>query len=384
MRGNWYQLSLIFLGIVVTALFGVFLYREIFPEYKIYQNTYVELEQFRSEYTGEKPTSFEIGVKQILIESDDKGPHTIDRCTSCHVALQFSHFSPTKIARDVNGNIIYGEEGVPVQESNEDYIWGELEQKVATLKEEGQLREAEKLEALKTAKVGDYDYDVTKVLRMHPLMGKEARPFQYHPIDEYGCTSCHSGNGRSVVTDRAHGPVFDEQYEEQFTGPKPQFTEPDPDNDPQFAKVFNHMPGHRLLFQTTPIYVGGLIQAKCVQCHQSSEAKFQEIVREAGVSTKNYHRGRELYISQACYACHRIDNLTRGGVGPELTNIGEYYPWYIKEAMVWPKANLKTPIAIPITIKMIEGYTINFTGVSLYFVMSIYPLCAANFLTYSS
>lgn len=44
MRDERYQILLITLGIVTTALFGVFFYREIFPEYKIYQTDYKELE----------------------------------------------------------------------------------------------------------------------------------------------------------------------------------------------------------------------------------------------------------------------------------------------------------------------------------------------------
>jgi mono/diheme cytochrome c family protein len=58
--------------------------------------------------------------------------------------------------------------------------------------------------------------------------------------------------------------------------------------------------------------------------------------------TSHYQKGEELFISQACYACHRISGLSRGGVGPELTQIGKSYPWYIKQSIVWPQADLPT------------------------------------------
>ena len=74
MRSELYQYTLIFAGIVATILFGAFLYREIYPEYKIYQEDYVALEKFRSTYTGEPPPAFQIGVKQIVMEREDKGP----------------------------------------------------------------------------------------------------------------------------------------------------------------------------------------------------------------------------------------------------------------------------------------------------------------------
>ena len=514
MRGDWYQISLIALGVLVSAFFGVFLYREIAPEYKIYQKAYKELENFRSGYTNEPPPPFEFGVKQILIENETTGPAVVDRCISCHVALQFSHFSPTKIAHDVNGKIIRDKNGIPVQERNDLYIWDKLDQKIGTLLKDNKEAEAKRLQTLKTAKVGEHVYDMTKVLRAHPLIGREVRPFQYHPIEEYGCTSCHNGNGRGLTTEKAHGPVFDGDYEGEFMGPKPSFTESDVDNDPIFARVFNEKPGHQLLFQTTPLYVGALLQANCAQCHRSSENELknamydtdivsrrreqqtaaiqtslqddilalislielknkidtegfdetestlsneennyrlskekrdeikaqlsylrtgknqndfveqilhdiralvgsQELVEELLESAKkthnvartvddfldkhqensqafgtifikssiakkesqltlhlqelnqweksfddekifkaipseidslmqNFHQGENLYISQACYACHRIAGFARGGIGPELTNAGDSYPWYLKESIVWPQADLRT------------------------------------------
>jgi len=52
MRGDTYQILLILFGVIVAALFGAFLMREIFPEYKIYQKDYAALEEFRSTYSG--------------------------------------------------------------------------------------------------------------------------------------------------------------------------------------------------------------------------------------------------------------------------------------------------------------------------------------------
>lgn len=536
MRSDTNQIILIASGILVTALFGVFLFREMFPEYRIYQNDYIALEEFRSTYTHQAPPPFQTGVKQIVLEREDKGPATIDRCVSCHVALQIPYFSPTKIAYDLNGNIVRNEKGHPLLIPNNEYIWGKLDEKIAELRDEKvlaqlksqneyktiqqRLDQAANYEKLKTAHVGEQVYDVTKVLAMHPLMGNEVYPFQYHPIEEYGCTSCHNGNGRGLVTDKAHGPVFDGQYEAEDLGHTPQFTEHDPKNDPKFARVFNDKPGMELIFQTEPIFVGALIQAKCVQCHQTADIKVaeaegsvsdlalrrekklkilndayvnekraamdllrlhiqverfgyskalqelqmkesdyslpaeelehlasqikylrlatkglpensdkaqthvidklnQDLVRllgsnalvkglekayqangESGIDsflkeqqqdpqatgilfakaealdlnqdlmrhaqeatqsfskavndkklmsalisdvdelTRDYQRGKELYLSQACYACHRITGFTRGGVGPDLTRAGDNYPWYLKRKLVWPQGDL--------------------------------------------
>lgn len=498
-RGSYYQYALIACGLLTTALLAIFLYREIFPEYRIYQNDFVALEEFRSSYTGEAPPQFVKEVKQIVIEREDKGPPVIDRCISCHVALEIEDYSPTIIARDLNGKIIYEVSGLPKQIENPRYIWKKLDAAIAFSQDTNQK---EKWEALKTAHVGEHLYDVTKVLRMHPVIGKETRPFEFHPLENYGCVSCHGGNGRGLVTDRAHGPVFDGEYEREATGFVPEFLEKDPLNDPSFSRVFNSKPGARLLFQTNPLYVGALIQAKCMQCHQSTtevlegakestdavikrkesvlqslekaftaevkrvkallqldlwlgkegypktlaklesqasdytlpkeeldayqaQVKFvksvkpqqlqsalnQELIEALGsqktlhefensdnfektllanlnskgslfekraaydysaelmkhmqevsgkidipydenvigaiktdvdVLTQNYAQGKALFLSQGCYACHRIAGFSRGGVGPELTHSGESYPWFLKESIVWPQADLKT------------------------------------------
>lgn len=304
MRSDLYQISLITLGVVATLFFGVFFWRELFPEYRIYQKDFIELENFRKTYSSEASSTFREGVKQILIEREDKGPPTIDRCITCHVALEIPTYSPTKIAHDVNGNIQLDEEGIPIKVKNEEYIWAKLDEKIEELRDnkvndklasEGQqskvdarLKQAESYSALKVAQVGDKNYDVTKVLRAHPLMGRETRPFEYHPMEEYGCTSCHSGNGRGLTTEKAHGPVFDGQYEIEFMGPIPKFTEEDPKNDPPFAHMFNDKPGPSLVFQTTPILVGSLIQSKCMECHQSSQQALLTAFNQARDITGNH------------------------------------------------------------------------------------------------
>lgn len=369
-RGERYQIALIFLGLIALGFFAVFLYRELFPEYRIYQNDYVELEKFRSTYTQESPAAFEFGVKQIVLLNDEKGPPIIDRCVSCHVALKDPHFSPTTLTYDSEGKILRDAEGIPVKIANKDYIWEKLDSKIAELRDEQviaqlrkdgaasevneRLKSADKLESLKTAHVGEHVYDVTKVLSMHPLIGKETRPFEFHPVEDYGCVYCHNGNGRGLTTEKAHGPIFDGQYNIEFMGPHMRFTESDPENDPKFAYEFNNKPDSELLFQTTPLFIGPLIESKCMQCHQlntvqdlnkdslnaqTTQSSSKNDVRSL---TKHFQLGQELYISQACYTCHRIAGFSRGGVGPDLTQIGNSYPWYIKESIVWPQADLKT------------------------------------------
>ncbi len=489
-QAELYQIALIVIGLLVTVLFGAFFYKELFPQYRIFQNTYLELEQLRSQITGVPPPPFKGGVKQILIEDEEGRLPVIDRCTSCHVALEFETFSPTRVQKDVNGNIVRDENGIPLQEPNPDYIWDQLDQQIEEYEESDPAR-ALHLQSLKTVEIEGHVFDMTKALAQHPLMGRETRPFEYHPIAEYGCTSCHSGNGRALTFSRAHGPVYDGKYEEEFMGPKPVFLESNPETDPPFSRIFNAKPSDKLLFQTTPILVGPLMQAKCVQCHMPTTDDYQtslrkleiikdrkerhqtvqsrafekemetlstlvglhkqldalgkeklieqldetrnnftlpqserekataqieflenpaailrEINRIAGSLEvaeqlnlaftgqevnadqlleqvpqgegsifdkakrlqsvdkpvlslenmpsetklgseiddllKDFKHGRFLFFNQACYACHRITGMSRGGIGPELTEAESFHPWELKESIVWPQGSLRT------------------------------------------
>lgn len=475
MQGRYFQYSLIGLSLAVTGFVGLYFLRELFPEYRLYQKAYVALEHFRAEKTHSPPSAFQFGVKQIVLPQPNNAPEIIDRCISCHVALDVESYSPTRLQKDVNGVIMRDEHGVPLKAPNENYIFKLLDDDIAASQDD-----PKRLAQLKAMREVEHDgriIDLSKVLVMHPLMGREERPFQFHSVEEIGCTSCHNGNGRALTSDKAHGPVFDGMYEPAFEGIERHFLEKDLQNDPPFSKVFNNKPGHALLFQTTPLFVGGLIEANCIQCHLNSqelldadrsaqlnkkikldqallesalEADKQALnsllflekqIAEQGVPetlkllsreaanpevpslkrralrhqkkwletllepvpqelqkraaeveiqralimllgtpqaveaikklemgpdsiektvqdtkagqiythiealnklqqgnhlleidrlTPVYQLGKEEYFWQACYACHRISGLSRGGVGPDLTQEGFVYPWFIK------------------------------------------------------
>src|SRR5262245_23559384 len=122
-REDLYQYCLVGCALIVLTSVTLFVYREMFPEYKTYQKAYEKLEAFRSSYTHEKPAPFYKGVKQILINSETEGKETLDRCICCHLATDLPHFSPTKIAHDVNNKIMRDEKGNPILEPNPDYVF---------------------------------------------------------------------------------------------------------------------------------------------------------------------------------------------------------------------------------------------------------------------
>ena len=60
-------------------------------------------------------------------------------------------------------------------------------------------------------------------------------------------------------------------------------------------------------------------------------------------STPNVNRGRKLFYAMNCYGCHKIDGMSEGTLGPDLTEVGHKFKIdYLWESIVEPRANLAT------------------------------------------
>lgn len=107
------------------------------------------------------------------------------------------------------------------------------------------------------------------VYRTHP------NPDQ-HPFDKFGCTICHRGQGRATTVAGAHGKV--QHWEE-----------------PMLEKDF--------------------VQVSCGKCHPEPEVKGAPLL----------NLGRKLFSEKGCGGCHKIEGISAGNIGPELTVVGSKY-----------------------------------------------------------
>ena len=132
-----------------------------------------------------------------------------------------------------------------------------------------------------------------------------------HKFSDFGCTVCHGGQGRGLETYYSHGE--DEFWPEPLAG-------------------YVSQANWRKDFQ--PKLKGAeYMEANCAQCH--TDPNF--------AGTPNVNRGRKLFYATNCYGCHKIDGMSEGTLGPDLTEVGKKWKIdYLWESIVEPRANLAT------------------------------------------
>jgi cbb3-type cytochrome oxidase cytochrome c subunit len=147
-------------------------------------------------------------------------------------------------------------------------------------------------------------------LRTHPM-----EPLRTHPIEEYGCTSCHGGQGWAIDTLAAHGEVA--HWEEPLLS--------------------------RTLGQAYSLSgdKGALIQMNCNVCHRyDRETKGMTAINLA----------KKTMNERGCRACHVINGFG-GTIGPDLTDVGDKAPEQydmsrlsgLKTAFSWHVNHFKNP-----------------------------------------
>lgn len=149
--------------------------------------------------------------------------------------------------------------------------------------------------------------------RTHP-----AEILKTHPLEKFGCTSCHGGQGFAIDADEAHGPVPD--WEEPVLGS---------DLGESYSLVDNK---------------AALIQMNCNTCHRYD--------RETP-GAENINLAKKIVNERGCRACHVVNG--RGGtIGPDLTFVGdkaaEQYEYGRlsgqKTSFAWHVAHFKDPRAL--------------------------------------
>ena len=156
-----------------------------------------------------------------------------------------------------------------------------------------------------------------------PVLGdsqKNGKWERRHKFSEFGCTVCHDGQGRGLDPEYSHGK--DEYWPEPLLGYTTQV---------EWRKDF------------APKLKGKeYMQANCAQCH--TEIAF--------AGTPLVTKGREIFFSSNCYGCHRIEGLSDGTIGPDLSDVGKKWKLdYLWGRIADPKSILATSIMPKFNLK---------------------------------
>ena len=120
-------------------------------------------------------------------------------------------------------------------------------------------------------------------LAYHPL-------HEQHPVEKFGCTVCHRGQGRATTVSDAHGNV-------------PHWDEP-----------------------MLPLRY---IQSSCGQCHEATD----------NPAAPELAHGQQVFEASGCLGCHKLNNVG-GVIGPALDKVGA------RHSAEWLKKHFLTPAAI--------------------------------------
>ncbi|MFN7923162.1 MAG: c-type cytochrome [Bryobacteraceae bacterium] len=132
-----------------------------------------------------------------------------------------------------------------------------------------------------------------------------------HKFADFGCTVCHEGQGRGLKQHYAHGE--DHYWPDPMLGYVTQ--------EPWKAEFKKNLLGKEYM------------EAACAQCH--TETNFP--------GTPTVERGRRLFFASNCYGCHKIEGLSEGTLGPDLSEAGKKFKIdYLWESIVDPRANSAT------------------------------------------
>ena len=168
---------------------------------------------------------------------------------------------------------------------------------VRNVTEELNFAQVPRIDRCQTCHLGidNPDYaDAPQPFTAHPNLETYVSRESSHPVDDFGCTSCHLGRGRKLSFSGAtHTP---ESVEEEH----------------DWVEKYNWKEDH---YWDNPMYQAGLTEAGCIKCHRD-----QVFVPRA----EDLNQSRMTYELAGCWGCHNTTGYedTRNR-GPSLKRIAD-------------------------------------------------------------
>lgn len=229
-----------------------------------------------------------IEVKQVTVgqftvtQQDGTTQQRVDRCQSCHIGLLNPQMTAENIIKVIDHATVSTEDLPKYLEEHPDTL-----RVIKTIgAHPGISVEGKDGHDLGVIHGEKFTYGVATEKSLTPSdltdYSVQVKNLKMHPFPTFGCTTCHYGSGRELIEKNAHG-------------------------DPE----------HWL----SPMLAAKYMEAACAQCHaQYGGSKSGSISYLPSMTTIS--RGEQLFRDKACYGCHKIEGLSKGNIGPELTYEG--------------------------------------------------------------
>ena len=155
--------------------------------------------------------------------------------------------------------------------------------------------------------------------KTHPELSLMVGAKSPHPMKEYGCTTCHGGEGHRVFdfNAAAHTPRNEKQKKE-------------------WIKKYGWHAPHKI---PQPMFRVGHTEAGCIKCHQDVE-----FIPSAGI----VNQGRQNMEKYGCYGCHKIEGWEhKRRPGPSLKKIASKVDKEFFKNWVWSPKNFNQHAMMP-------------------------------------
>ena len=260
-------------------------------------------------------------IVQHYLEDFD---YTADRCATCHFSADRSGYEQSaqemfEVEGDGENPVVHYLKHASVKLGSESIIIDgfDAEPDEYTLEDNGTLTFTD-VDVFGDVEIS-YETGYQSVLQTHPerdvLLGK-------HPIDRFGCTPCHGGQGQALTAKAAHALTHAEYWLTPVLG----------------------MDEHT---DRTSEETKGYMESNCRRCHDGVMMLDYDVDPETDQPkdyAPNLTKGLALFEDLGCHGCHAVEGYSAieniAKVGPSLAKVGSK----IKDT-AWLESWIKKPEA---------------------------------------
>jgi len=232
----------------------------------------------------------QVVIPDMLVDVNYMGVPRVDRCMTCHRAIDRPGFESKKEAARLAQELQQKLDGFQIPQEKRE----ETEKRIAELK-----------------RIQDAPLDTLNPWRTHPKLDTFVGSASTHPLLEFGCTGCHRGQDRATEFGRAGHVPPNKKMEDRWSAAVVSLV-PGPWDYAKRHWAFEENP-----FNETPMFPRQYYEAGCLKCHSGQVGVDQgDDVTKAALTVEIY----------GCYACHKINTWRFTDLrkpGPDLNGIAE-------------------------------------------------------------